>query len=374
MIPAAQQLGIHLMVQTPSPTDSAIATLPLPETVSAVIAPLTDITATAQLAQHCQVITFENEFVDLTALEPLAAQGTCFRPALSTLAPLLDKYEQRQYLQSLGLPVPNFAPFTPELDLAKWGLSLPVVVKARRHGYDGQGTFVIRDAAALTQFWHRATLPASEQSNPFMVEAFVPFERELAVMAARSVSGDVVTYPVVETYQPDQVCRWVIAPAQLSERTEQTIQAMATQLLTQLQAVGIFGIELFLTSEGQVWVNEIAPRTHNSGHLTLDACPTSQFEQHLRAICGLPLGATHLLSPGAVMVNLLGFETAVSDYAHKRQQLAQFPGAAVHWYGKSQSRPGRKLGHVTVKLDRCDRQLAKATAQQIEAIWYETTP
>ncbi|NCJ05970.1 5-(carboxyamino)imidazole ribonucleotide synthase [Synechococcales cyanobacterium C] len=371
MIPAAQKLGIHLMIQTPNATDAAVANLDSAAPVSVVLAPLNDVSATAKLAQHCQVITFENEFVDLDALSGLVEQGVCFRPALSTLAPLLDKYEQRQYLQSLGLPVPTFAPFTVETRLEEVGLALPVVVKARRHGYDGQGTFIIRHAEALSQFWHQVQLPEPERSSAFLVEAFVPFERELAVMAARSVTGEVVTYPIVETYQPEQVCRWVIAPAELSGSLQRQIDCMVTTLLTQLQAVGIFGIELFLAATGQIWVNEIAPRTHNSGHLTLDACVTSQFEQHLRAICGLPLGATHLMPAGAVMVNLLGFETAVGDYSDQRHQLTQVSQAVVHWYGKPEARPGRKLGHVTVLLNNDDRSLAVNMAEQLEAIWYE---
>jgi 5-(carboxyamino)imidazole ribonucleotide synthase len=137
-----------------------------------------------------------------------------------------------------------------------------------------------------------------------------------------------------------------------------------------LDAIGIFGIELFLTQEGQVFVNEIAPRTHNSGHLTIDASKTSQFEQHLRAVCGLPLGDPSLHAPGAVMVNLLGFETAVSDYLSQRQRLAAVPNATVHWYGKAESKPGRKLGHVTVLLETKERATAIAVAQQIESLWY----
>lgn len=370
MVAAAQRLGIEVVVQTPQATDPAIANTPQvhdPDSPRVILAPLTDVTATAQLAQRCPIITFENEFVDLAALGALADQGICFRPSLATLSKLLDKYDQRTYLQGIGLPVPQFAPITPETDLQALGFQFPVVIKSRRHGYDGQGTFILPDQAVLDQFWQQRQVT---DASAFMVEAFVPFQRELAVIAVRSLQGEVLTYPVVETHQVDQVCRWVIAPVDLGEATQHQIEDLATTLLTGLDAVGVFGIELFLTSAGQVLINEVAPRTHNSGHLTLDACVTSQFEQHLRAICGLSLGATHLKQPGAVMVNLLGFETAITDYCDRRHRIAAIPGAHVHWYGKSHAYPGRKLGHVTVLLDRGDRDLALATVAEVEALWY----
>jgi 5-(carboxyamino)imidazole ribonucleotide synthase len=178
---------------------------------------------------------------------------------------------------------------------------------------------------------------------------------------------------VVETQQENQVCRRVLAPADIPATVQAEAEAIAHTLLNSLQAVGVFGIELFLTADGKVLVNEIAPRTHNSGHFSLDACETSQFEQHLRAVCGLPLGNPALNSAGAVMVNLLGYEQSHSDYLEKRQQIAKIPQAQVHWYGKSEARPGRKLGHVTVLLSAqtAPREQALAIAQEIEAIWYQ---
>ncbi|HEY9825681.1 MAG TPA: ATP-grasp domain-containing protein, partial [Stenomitos sp.] len=228
----------------------------------------------------------------------------------------------------------------------------------------------VQSALELQQFWQRFQADGSDLDHRFMVEAFVPFERELAIMAARGVSGEIALYPVVETYQKQQVCRWAIAPVVLPEPVQSQIQTIATRLLEALDVVGILGVELFLTPEGEVFVNEIAPRTHNSGHLTIDACQTSQFEQHLRAVCGLPLGDPALHSAGAVMVNLLGFETAVSDYAVQRERLAAIPQATVHWYGKTAAKPGRKLGHVTVLLDSPEREKAIAIAEQIESLWY----
>lgn len=358
MAKEARHLGIELVVQTPSSQDPAVAVA-----ADVVLAEVDDAAATAQLARQCDVITFENEFINIEALMSLAQRGVCFRPRVESLVPLLDKYSQRRYLQSLGLPVPRFEMIGAQGTMAEtW--DLPVVLKARRHGYDGQGTFIVEDRAKLAALWERLSHPA------MLLEEYVPFERELAVMAARGCSGEVAVYPVVETQQENQVCQRVIAPADVSQRVSTEVEAIARSLLEQLQVVGIFGIELFLTSQDKVLINEIAPRTHNSGHYTLDACETSQFEMQLRAVAGLPLGSPTLRCPGAVMVNLLGYEHSESDYLEKRQQLAALPQAHVHWYGKREVRPGRKLGHVTVLLETAQRWQAEAIASQVAAIWY----
>lgn len=388
---AAKKLGIKLVVQTPNANDPAVAIAS-----STVFAAIDDAIATATLALHCDVITFENEFVNLKALSNLEAQGICFRPGLQALSQILDKYDQRCYLQQLGLPVPKFIAL--DGDLGGQGargargrgaegkkttshsplasslspLAFPVVLKARRHGYDGQGTFIIQDLDTLQQ--KLAALSTQQQGHQslFLLEEFVPFERELAVIAARSTRGEIVTYPIVETVQQEQVCRRVLVPADISPNVATEVEAIASTLLHSLQAVGVFGIELFLTPEGKVVVNEIAPRTHNSGHFTLDACEISQFEMHLRAVCGLPLANPTLRFPGAVMVNLLGYEYSENDYLQQRQQIEQISQAHLHWYGKTASRPGRKLGHVTVLLDDQSRRKADAIAQKIESIWYQS--
>lgn len=372
MADAAQALEIELIIQTPSPTDPAVGIAS-----DTIFAAIDDATATAELASRCDVITFENEFIDLEALMPLAQQGVCFRPRLEALAPLLDKYEQRCYLEDIGIPQPDFMVLEGEvgkeelLHAASFGqpmnlgdLEFPLVLKARRHGYDGQGTFIIKDSSSLQEIWEKLGY------KPVMLEKFVPFERELAVMAARSVTGDVVVYPVVETQQEEQVCRRVIVPAQVSTEVVAQVDAIARTLLNSLQVVGIFGIELFLTSEGKALVNEVSPRTHNSGHYTLDACETSQFEQQLRAVTGLPLGSPTLKCNSAVMVNLLGYEYSQNDYLEKRQKLASLPGTFVYWYGKSESRPGRKLAHVTVLPNSQHPSEAQVIAQKVESIWY----
>jgi len=360
MAPAAKALGIQLAVQTPGKQDPAVS---LADQV--VLGAIADAQVTAELAQDCDVITFENEFVDLPGLMELGDRGVTFYPPLAALEPILDKYDQRSALLAWDVPTPRFtaiAPTDSSETLSQYGF--PVVLKARRLGYDGKGTLVLRNLESVQAAIAGAT------PDTWLLEEFVPFEREMAVMAARSATGEIVVYPVVESVQIDQVCRHVYALPEWDEGVTQQGEAIARTILTQLNYVGVLGIEFFLTADGKLSVNELAPRTHNSGHYTIDACETSQFEQQLRAVCGMPLGRPTLKGGGAVMVNLLGFESSESDYSPLRQQLAQIPNAHVYWYGKTQSRPGRKLGHVTVTLQPGQtRQEAEAIAQKIEQIW-----
>ena len=357
----APHLDLELIVQTPNYNDPAVS-----RATDVVLGAIADEAATAKLATLCDIITFENEFINLNALQSLVQQGIIFRPSLAALAPLLDKYEQRTYLQSIGLPVPRFSLLEQESDLqTTLCKSFPVVLKARRHGYDGQGTFIIKSSSELTATWNKFNCPS------ILLEEFVPFKKELAIMVARNSQGDIVTYPIVETFQKEQVCRWVIAPAAVSEAVKDRVNAIAKTTVEKLQFVGILGIELFLTPEDKVLVNEIAPRTHNSGHYTLDACDVSQFEMQLRAVTDIPLTFPKMKSTGAVMVNLLGYETSNSDYSTQRQQISQLPNTYIHWYGKTESRPGRKLGHATTLLSSEQYPQAREIANRIESIWYQ---
>jgi 5-(carboxyamino)imidazole ribonucleotide synthase len=389
MAAGAKKLGVELLVQTPNADDPACAIA-----TRTFLGPITNAQLTAEMAQHCDVITFENEFVDLPALRELEAQGIQFYPQLDCLAPLLDKYDQRQYCERLNLPSPTFVTLQgvedlPTLPEQVAAVGLPLALKTRRHGYDGQGTFILHSLEAVEATWQRLNY------QPVLLEAFVAFEKELAVMVARGQAGDVAVYPVVETQQIDQVCRRVIAPAQVSAAVADEVKAIATQFVTHLcgqgGGVGIFGIELFLAANGQVMINEIAPRTHNSGHYTLDACETSQFEQQLRAVCGLPLGSTALIpragsgssewansdKSGAVMINLLGTDNDPNEEQQRLSAIAQLPQAKLYWYGKSASRVGRKMGHVTILTPSGDRAAddtaqgnATEVIQQVEKLWY----
>jgi 5-(carboxyamino)imidazole ribonucleotide synthase len=365
MAAGAKALNIELFVQTPRADDPACAIAQ-----RTFLGEVADAQITADMAQHCDVITFENEFIDLPALRELEKAGVTFYPQLDCLAPLLDKYEQRQYCSAINLPSPPFATLHSKADLSSLqekvkAVGLPLALKTCRHGYDGQGTFILNSLEEVSDTWQRLGY------QPVLLEAFVAFEKELAVMIARAQSGEVALYPVVETQQVDQICRRVIVPARVAQNVTDEVRAIATHLVNSLGVVGILGIELFLTPSGEVLINEIAPRTHNSGHYTLDACETSQFEQQLRAVCGLPLGSTALKRPGAIMINLLGTESATDDYADRRSALSQLPDTIVYWYEKRQSRRGRKMGHATVLTDTPnDKATTDEAITMVESLWY----
>lgn len=362
LAPAAHKLGLKLMVQTPNQTDPAVALAD-----DTILASITDVTATAELADRCDVITFENEFIDVPGLQQLVAQGVHFRPALEVLSLVLDKLDQRQFFHRIGLPNPRFVSLngdesTKTLVTRALEIGFPLMLKTRRLGYDGYGTFRVTDQQYLQTIWDKTG------RAPVLLEEFVPFKKELAVMVARSISGEIAVFPTVETQQVDQMCRRVMAPARVSPDVTQTMHELACTLVQQLQLVGIVGIECFLTQDDRVLINEIAPRTHNSGHYTLDACLTSQFEQQLRAISNQPLGATDLNCPQALMVNLLGLETSPEEHQIRLQRLKDLPHAQVYWYEKA-PRPGRKLGHITLRLGGEDDP-AKMAAE-VEHLWYD---
>ncbi|MEA5450890.1 5-(carboxyamino)imidazole ribonucleotide synthase [Leptolyngbya sp. CCNP1308] len=361
MGPAAQKLGLDLLVQTPQSTDPAVAIAQ-----STILAPVADVAATVALAAQCDVITFENEFIDCEGLKALAQQGTVFRPDLDLLALVLDKRHQREFFERIGLPNPRYDWLEgdeneAELAAKAEAIGFPLVMKTRRLGYDGYGTAVIQAAAQLSATW------AKFNRAPVLLEEFVPFQQELAIMVARSAQGDIAVYPTVETQQVDQICRRVFAPARIRDGVASRMEGIARTLAEELELVGIVGIECFLTQTDRVLVNEMAPRTHNSGHYTLNACATSQFEQQLRAVGDRPLGPTTLNCPQAVMVNLLGLDEPEASHHQKLETLKQRPGATLYWYNKA-IRPGRKLGHITLRLDAGAEPRDAAAA--IEAIWY----
>lgn len=357
---AARDLGLELHVQTPSAADPAAALA-----ASVVEAPITDAQATAELARRCAAIGFENEWVDLEALAALEAAGVLFRPGLQALEPLVSKKGQRQLLAQRNLPSLRWCEL-PATGALPEGFALPLMAKASRGGYDGKGTELLASPSAL------AALARQVQPGSWILEELVDFELELAQLVCRDSAGQVRCYPLVQTHQHQMVCDWVLAPAAVPHAVQAFARNIACSLVTALNYVGVLSIELFY-GPGGLQVNEIAPRTHNSGHVTIEASRTSQFAQQARILAGLPMGDTELQVPGALMVNLLGFETSDGDYQAQREHLAALPGARVHWYGKQGSRPGRKLGHVTLVLASQSPQERQSEAMdrlaQVRAIW-----
>jgi 5-(carboxyamino)imidazole ribonucleotide synthase len=301
------------------------------------------------LGARVDVVTIENEFVAARALGTLEATGTTVLPSSTCLAIVQDKFLQKQALVNHGLPVPRFAAVASVADAVATAETFgwPVVLKARRDGYDGKGNVTVRSADQMAGGW--MTL-GGDRGRQLMVEAFCPFVAELAVIVTRGRSGETVTYPVVETVQQDHICRIVRAPASVDDEVAARVRDIASQAIDAVGAVGSFGVECFLTAQGEVMINELAPRVHNSGHYTIEGCECSQFENHVRAVLGWPLGSPAMVTPVAVMVNLLGdgdgpgWPTGVPD-------ALAVPGTHLHLYGKTESRRGRKMGHVTALGD-----------------------
>ena len=317
-------------------------------TMEEIVGPWEDPDLRARFAARCDVITLESEFVDPGLLEAFAALGVPVRPGAAVLALVGDKLRQKETFAAHDLPLPPFRAVATPGDVARAGVEWgwPIVLKARRLSYDGYGNAIVRGPDGIAAAWERLGAP----ERALYAEAWVPFRRELAVMVARSASGAIATYPVVETVQAveAQICRVVRAPAAMTREVATAATAIARRAVEAVAGVGVVGVELFEREDGAILLNEIAPRPHNSGHYTIEGCVTSQFENHLRAILDLPLGATDLVAPAAVMVNILGERAApVEPTPRGLPGALAVPGAHVHLYGKRQSRPGRKMGHVT---------------------------
>jgi 5-(carboxyamino)imidazole ribonucleotide synthase len=324
-----------------------------------------DSAALAALAERCDVLTFEHELVDLRALGELEAAGVRVRPSVDVLRLAVDKLHQRDRLSQMdGLQVPAYARVSDTEDL--WAFALeygwPLVLKARSGGYDGRGVWLCADAEAATQALEEGRAAGLE----LYVEEAVEIATEVAVLVARSPAGEVAVYPPVETFQVDGMCRWVTLPGRMPEPIKAEIEALARTLAEQVGLEGLMAIELFLTADRRVLVNELALRTHNTGHLHTEATATSQFEQHLRAVLDLPLGSTSPIAQAAAMVNVIGPADGSDPTSHLREAL-RAGEARVHLYGKS-ARPGRKLGHVTVCSDTPEHalELARWAADRLE--------
>jgi len=306
-----------------------------------IVAPYDDARATEDLARRCDVITYEFEGGNADALEGIASSGAAaVEPSPSTLRTINDKLAQKDFLSSRGIPVPEYAAVAgrSELEGALRRFGGRGILKARRGGYDGRGNLEVAEGgdigAAAAHFGDRAT----------MLERAVDFEMEVSVIIARSTRGEVAAYPAVENVHERGILRTTIAPARAGAQVMARAAEVARMALDSLGGAGVFGVEMFVERGGGVLVNEIAPRVHNSGHHTLDSCEVSQFEQHLRAVLGLPLGPTEILRP-TVMHNILGPDGLEGAYEPPGEGTGR---ARVRMYRKAQARPRRKLGHANI--------------------------
>ncbi len=348
---AAIDLGVHLTVLATSDDEPAVRA-----GASAVLGTADDPAAIRRLAGAVDVVTLDHELVDTGALASLAAHGVAVRPSPTALRVAQDKLVARETFASLGLPGPAHAVASDDDAVDELGRAhdWPLVAKARTGGYDGRGVVVVADRRALDTVLARG--------GEWIVEQRVPIALELAVILARRPGGETAVYPVVETLQRDGICHELLMPARVPPDVAARAVDIAMRVAEGIDAVGMLAVEQFVTDDGAVLVNEIAVRPHNSGHATIEGSATSQFTNHLRAVLDWPLGDTAMTAPFAATVNVLGVDG--SDVAARVPIALEVPGAAVHLYGKA-SRPGRKIGHVTVLGD--DAEVALGAAREAAA-------
>ena len=330
MAMAAARLGFDTVILTPEPGSCAASVA-----ARTIVADYDDSEALAQFAQAADVITFEFENVPAAVLEGLSSLGARTAPGPAALAIGQDRVDEKTFLNASGAPTVAFAAIESAADIraALDRLGAPALLKTRREGYDGKGqTWVENHADAEAAFDRIGRAPA-------ILEARADFVRELSVIAARGRDGEVATFPLGENHHENGILRRTVAPAEVTADLTAQAETIAARILTRLDYVGVIGVELFELPGGRLLVNEFAPRVHNSGHWTLDGCEVDQFEQHVRAIAGWPLGPTTLLAH-VEMENLLG------DEVEAWPQLAREAQARLWLYGKGEARPGRKMGHV----------------------------
>jgi 5-(carboxyamino)imidazole ribonucleotide synthase len=331
----AKQLGYDVVVVDPGENCPAAQV-----GAEQIVGDLYDKEALKKLAEKSDFITVEIEHLDTKELEAIEKLGQPVNPSPRIIRLIQDKYRQKVFLREAGIPTAEIAEITEENAVQifkKFGGKM--LLKTKRGAYDGRGNMLVKShkdlERGLKQF-------ADAQ---LYAEKFVPFVKELAVMVVRSKDGEIKSYPIVETIHERNICIEVLAPAEVSEPVAKKAEELAREVVEKLGGVGVFGIEMFLTRDGKVLINEIAPRVHNSGHYTMDACATSQFEQHIRAVTGLPLGDTKMLVTSAVMMNILGERNGPTEVKGLREALT-IEDVSVHLYGKSPTKIDRKMGHI----------------------------
>lgn len=317
-----------------------------------------DADAIRKLAQTTDVLTYEFEHVDADILRSLGEEGFRVRPGGRTLKMIQDKFVQKSLFKEFGLPVPEFVKVRDLCEAKKEAkrFGCPMMLKSCTGGYDGKGNAVVRNESDVEEAW----INLCTGKNEIMAEEFIPFEREISIIAARGADETAALYPIVENTHIDNILRMTKAPAEISESVRFKAETIARKVLDVFDDVGVFCIEMFLTPKGDIYINEVAPRTHNSGHFTIEACVTSQFEQHLRAVAGLPLGSTRQIKP-AVMVNILGQSLISSAFKVKGiEELLKDEEVYFHFYGKHFIDINKKIGHITALADSIDVAEKKA--------------
>ena len=330
-----------------------------------IVAEFDDIEAIRRLASGVDIVTYEFEHISVEALREVEQMGIPVYPTSRTLSLIQDKFTQKQWLKDHRIPVPEFvrADSPEEIRRAGKKLGYPLFLKTCTGGYDGKGNWLVnREEEAEEAF--RAL---GGGRLPLMAEAYVPFKLEVSVLACRSTTGEIKVFPVAENHHKNSILDETLVPARISRDSTAEAMRRASECVEVFEAVGMFCVELFVTEDGKVLVNELAPRPHNSGHYTIEGCVTSQYEQHVRAILGLKLGNPGLLRP-TVMKNIIGDHEGYA-HVHGLSRAYENPNVKVHIYGKEQIKPGRKMGHITACCATLEEALEQVRRAH-EAIWF----
>ncbi len=342
MLLEAKKMGFYALVLDPTPDCPAHSICD-----EHIVADFTDEKAFEEIASKCDVLTYEFEHINADALMKLEQKGYKIYPTAKSLKIIQDKLTQKEAMKSAGIPCPDFVEIDSKEDMKAAGdtYGYPYMLKARLGGYDGKGNSLVFSEEDI----ERAYKELGEGKIPLMAEKLVNFRLETSVLACRSLNGDVAVYPVGDNRHRNSILHKTIVPADIPKEASLKAMEVAKKVLEVFDGIGMFCVELFVTKDNDILVNEVAPRPHNSGHYTIEGCVTSQFENHIRAIVGLPMGSTKLLSP-TVMVNLLG-EGSGKSTVYGLYNALKLKGVCVHIYGKSESKPRRKMGHLTVVAD-----------------------
>ncbi|RKF48449.1 5-(carboxyamino)imidazole ribonucleotide synthase [Bacillus wiedmannii] len=346
---AAKEMGYKIAVLDPTKNSPCAQVADIE-----IVAPYDDLKAIQHLAEISDVVTYEFENIDYRCLQWL--EKYAYLPQGSQLlSKTQNRFTEKNAIEKAGLPVATYrlVQTQEQLTEAIAELSYPSVLKTTTGGYDGKGQVVLRSEADVDK--------ARELANAAecILEKWVPFEKEVSVIVIRSVSGETKVFPVAENIHVNNILHESIVPARITEELSQKAIAYAKVLADELELVGTLAVEMFATADGEIYINELAPRPHNSGHYTQDACETSQFGQHIRAICNLPLGETNLLKP-VVMVNILG-----EHIEGVLRQVNRLTGCYLHLYGKEEAKAQRKMGHVNILNDNIEVALEKAKSLHI---------
>lgn len=353
MILDAKRLGFYVVTLDPNPLCPSASI-----SDAHILAEFDDRSAIERLANQVDVITYEFEHIDAACLQALVKKGHEVYPTPESLRIIQDKSEQKAVLRAAGLPVPEFVTVDTVDQIKAYGESVgyPMMLKACTGGYDGKGNSLIRHAADVEASYNEL----GGASIKLMAETFVPFIKEISVLACRGIDGNVCVYPVAENIHVNSILDTTIVPARITASCQEKAMSLAESVMDVFHGVGMFCVEMFVTEAGEVLINEVAPRPHNSGHYTIEGCYTSQFENHIRAIVALPLGSVALHGP-TVMRNLLGAPNEEGlPYVEGIVAASQIPGLKIHIYGKSVTKPLRKMGHVTAIDQTIEAALAKA--------------